>query len=149
MNREERGKFLMGLVCLANPLQLAVQITGLPDRRFDEVVSALARSPGLMANVMSWMTPAGRQRAAAGVPLAALSEAYQWLTEADRKRMACPVLLEWAKAAQKASDERGKYGDVGRVWSRGEWDAEPGSARTGIVLNMNDEQLDQLQEVLK
>ena len=149
MTAEERGKFLLELMCIAPPLQVAVQITGLPDRRFDEVISVLAGSPSLMANIMSWMTPLGRQRVASVIPLAALGGVYLMLTEANRARMACPILFDWVKAAQKTSDERGKYGGVGRVWSRGEWDAEPGSARTGIVLNMTDEQLDQLQEVLK
>ena len=148
MNREERGKFLMDLICLANPLQLAVQITGLPDRRFDEVISVLSRSPGLMACVMSWMTPAGRQRAAAETSLAALGGVYLMLTEADRARMVCPILYDWVKAAQKASDEEWKYG-VGYVPGRNEWNAESGSARAGFALRMSDEQLDQLQEILK
>ena len=148
MNREERGKFLVELMGPASPLQLAVQITGLPDRRFDELISALAGSPSLMARVMSWMTPLGRQRAASAIPLAALGGVYLMLTEADRARMACPILLEWVKAAQKASDEKWKHG-VGYVPPRSEWAAETGGARAGLALRMTDEQLDQLQEMLK
>ena len=148
MNSQERGEFLEGLICLASPLQLAVQITSLPDRRFDEVISVLSCRPGLMASVMSWMTPSGRQRSAAGMTLPALSEAYGWLTEADRKRMVCPILLDWVKAAQKASDEKWKYG-VGYVPPLEEWAAETSSARTGLALRMSDAQLDQLQESLK
>ena len=148
MNSQERGEFLEGLICLASPLQLAVQITSLPDRRFDEVISVLSCSPGLMASIMSWMTPFGRQRAAAVMTLPALSEAYGWLTESDRKRMVCPILLDWVKSAQKASDEKWKYG-VGYVPPAVEWAGRTNSARAGLALRMSDAQLDQLQENLK
>ena len=148
MTPDERSKFLFDLMYTVSSFQLAVQITSLPDRRFSEVISVLASRPDLMANIMSWMTPAGRQRAAAGMPLAALGEAYGLLTEADRKRMACPILFDWVKAAQKTSDEKWKYG-VGYVPGRNEWNAEGDSARVGLALHMNDGQLDELQENLK
>ena len=57
MNREERGTFLVDLMCRhVHPLQPATHLAGLPAERFDEVISVLARSPVLLASILSWMT---------------------------------------------------------------------------------------------
>lgn len=149
MNREERGTFLVDLMCRhVHPLQPATHLAGLPAERFDEVISVLARSPVLLASILSWMTSQGQQRVASSAVPAELGRAYDLLTEADLKRMACPVLLGWGKPLQKASNEKWKYG-VGYVMSRDEWNVYPQGVRAGVALHMTDQQLDQLQEILK
>ena len=148
MTAEERGKFLFDLMYTISSLQLAVQITSLPDHRFAEVISVLASRPDLMASIISWMTPLGRLRVASVISVSALGEVYASLTESDRKRMNCPILFDWVKAAQKTSDEKWKYG-VGYVPGQNEWTAKTDSDRVGLALRMNDGQLDELQENLK
>ena len=149
MTRDERGKFLMGLLLPLHPLQTALLLERAFPFRLAEVAPAISEHRGWAATTLSWMTREGRQRVMSAMPPSGLGRVYSALEDSDRKRMGCPVLAEWMECAKKADSLFWKKIDLTLPGTREAWWGASILDRAVNIWEWPDEDIDWLMEILK
>ena len=130
----------------------AKMVSDLPTEKFGPTLNAM--SPYQLADIMHWMSEENRKRAIREAGPLALKEAYSSLTlkALDYLRDKLSLGL-WSDAIRAKDSEiqawaldiaRGRPGTSTWVWKTMDLDS-----RARVALILTDEQLDQLQEILK